>query len=426
MKETLVKSFAYHYPLTAAGTLLLAAALYLLGRGLAQENPYGLLLSVLALILLAASSIAARLQAQRFRLHQPHWHWDSSGALYARRVGSSQTLITDNVPTLPFFRIHFQLNGILKAGREAGLRIGREISFAHGTRHSIDMYFPVCGLYSCRGRFFVRDIFGLSRARFGEQMQSRLSIQPASFTQKSIPLVDPSVGFEETSRRRSSDVEKYYMREYLPGDRFRDINWKVSSRLDELITRISPVTQEKTTILPVLLRNFRDEERESLPSIMHLNVLKSWLMAFLRAMKREYPEMQFRVASGSGVWLLETDEDIERFSWELAGMYFRREAGAESPLPPEEQLFVFSTAFDRGLPLFISSQAQARVFVFRTVAARPGEEESADPVSLFQPACACLPGAWILRRETAAKPPGIPLSLQSRLEEHALSVRVFQ
>jgi hypothetical protein len=317
----------------------------------------------------------------------------------------SQALITDSIRTLPFFRVHFAVTGTLKVGRKAVLRMQREISFAQGTRHSIGVYFPLCGTFSGTGGFAVRDIFSLSLARFGDELKRNLAIQPASFTQKSIPLPEPSVGFEETSRKRSSEEEKYYMREYLPGDRFRDINWKVSSRLDELITRISPVTQEKTTILPVVFRNFRDKERENLDSIVHLNILKSWLMAFLRTMKQEHPEMHFRIISGAGNWMLQSDEDIERFGWELPGIFFQREAGAVFQTPAEEELFVFSTAFDRGLPAFLSSQAQARQYVFRTINA-------------------CLPGSWVLRKEPGLKAPRVPSPTLGKLEEEALSVRV--
>jgi hypothetical protein len=420
-----LESFAFYFPFTLAGSLLLAAALYLLGRSLAQDNPYGVLLALAALLVLAALALTARFQANLYRRRQMHWHWDSSAALYARRPGLTQALITETLRTLPFFRVHFALRGRLKVGRRASLRIQREISFAEGGRHPIELYFPLCGLLACTARFAVRDIFGLSRARFGEQMIRNLVIQPASFTQKSIPVPEPSVGFEETSRKRSSDDEKYYMREYLPGDRFRDINWKVSSRLDELITRISPVTQEKTTILPVVLRNFRDRESESVESILHLNIIKSWLMAFLRIMKQEHPEMQFRVTSAGGSWLLQNDEDIERFGWELPGIFFQRDTGPIFQTSPEEELFIFSTAFDRGLPAFLSSQAQARQYIFRTGVAEQGEKRDGTTVVLFQGGCACLPGSWVLRREPGLKAPRVSSPASGKLEEEPLFVRVL-
>jgi hypothetical protein len=420
-----LNSFLFYYPLTLAGSLLLAAALYLVGRSLAQDNPYGVLLGFLALLVLAALAVTGRLQANRYRRRQVHWHWDTSVPLYARRTGLSQTLITDPLRTLIFSRVHFAVRGTLKVGRGATLRMRREISLAEGARHPIRLFFPLSGLFTCAGRFMVRDIFGLCRARFGDDLPRKFMVAPASFNQKSMPVPEPSVGFEETSRKRSSDEEKYFMREYMPGDRFRDINWKVSSRLDELITRISPITQEKTTILPVVFRNFRDDPAESLESILHLNVIKSWLMAFLRAMKQEHPEMQFRITTGSGNWLLQSDEEIERFGWELTGVFFQREAGSYLPFPAEEEVFVFSTPFDRGLPAFLSSQAGARQYIFRTVAAGNGQDEEGTSVVLFQGASACVPGPWVLRREPGLKAPPAPSPALGRLEELPLSVRIL-
>ena len=148
-------------------------------------------------------------------------------------------------------------------------------------------------------------------------------------------------------------------------------------------------------------------------------------MAFLRSMKKEHPEMHFRITSASGNWLLQSDEEIERFGGELPGVFFQREAGAVFQTPAEEEFFVFSTAFDRGLPTFLSSQAQARQYVFRTTAAEAGEDGESTELVLFQPGCACLPGSWVLRREQGLEAPRVSSPTLGRLEEEALSVRVL-
>ena len=111
-----LRSFLFYYPLTLAGSLLLAAALYLLGRSLAQENSYGVLLALAALLVLSALSVTARLQANTYRRRLVQWHWDSTAPLYARRAGLAHALITDPLRTLPFFRIHFAIKGTLKVG----------------------------------------------------------------------------------------------------------------------------------------------------------------------------------------------------------------------------------------------------------------------------------------------------------------------
>jgi len=107
---------------------------------------------------------------------------------------------------------------------------------------------------------------------------------------------------------------------------------------------------------------------------------------------------------------------------------------------------VFSTAFDRGLPLFLAARPLARAQVFRTVRGRspagmPARAPAAGPAPgtegtgrkrgreapvervLFPPelAEAFLPGPWALRR---ARVPAVPLQVAGQ-EEVALAVRMF-
>ena len=88
------------------------------------------------------------------------------------------------------------------------------------------------------------------------------------------------------------------MREYVPGDRMKDINWKATSRLGELITRISPLTQEQTQLLHVVLRRYRRRGGETMTALLHLDFVKSWLLTFLRVVKQQHPEFTFLVDTG--------------------------------------------------------------------------------------------------------------------------------
>jgi len=420
----------YFYPFTFAGTLLFGAGVALLGSGLARRNPYALFLAFLALAVLALLATAGRVQATRAA--RAPLQWDSSATLTARRRDTAQSLHGEPGGLLPFFRHHFRLEGTLAVGRGAALHLRREVSFASSSRDSaaassfaLPLHVPLCGPLSCRGRFAVRDVFGLTRSRYGEQQERRLTVQPASWPPKGIPPIEPSVGLEEKSRRRSSDEEKYYMREYLPGDRFRDINWKVSSRLNELITRISPLTQERTTVLEIAFRNFRAHASETVESLAHLNVLKSWLVSFLRRMKADHPEVQFRVQTASSVQLLAAEEDIDRFAWELAGELFAGEGALPRAEPGDGELFVFSTPFDRGLSRFLAANLHTRVHLFRTAFAPPG---TAEPLRLLADPLEDLPGPWALRRERRARggsPAPAPVPQGGSLTEEAFAVRVF-
>jgi uncharacterized protein (DUF58 family) len=313
------------YPLTLAGTLVAAAAFYLLGRGLAQANPYAVFLALLAAVVLTALILAGRLQAAACARRQ--LQWDSSGALFARRPGTGQAIHAPELRLLPFFRVQFRFRGRLRANRGAELHLARSLSFAAAGTHPLPLHLPLCGPLAARGRFLVRDLFGLTRSPFGEEPERSLTVLPAWLAAGPPRLVEPAGGYEDKSQRKASEEEKYFMREYQPGDRFRDINWKVSSRLQELITRISPVTQEKTRLLSVEFRHYRDEGPESLESVMHLDYLKSWLLAFLRGLKASNERLQFRVRTGAGPRLLATAEDIESFAEELSGLGYQSDPG---------------------------------------------------------------------------------------------------
>jgi len=259
-------------------------------------------------------------------------------------------------------------------------------------------------------------------------------VLPAGFGARPLARIDPATGLEEHSRPRSSEEDKYYMREYLPGDRFRDINWKVSGRLAELITRISPITQERTTLLPVHVRNLKAAaagrgDADGPHAVAHLNVLKSWLLAFLRTVKQEHPQMQFRLLTAQSTWLLQSGEDIEAFAAELAGLDYQREPAGSLLQAPESsgELFVFSTPYDRLLGQHLASQTGARVCLLRTRRAQAAERPR--PLSLLQPGTGCLPGPWVLRRDA---PPRAAASGRAgrggqglRVEEEPLEVRLL-
>ena len=451
------------YPLTLAGTLVAAAAFLLLGRGLAQANPYAVFLALLAAVVLALLILAGRLQAAACARRQ--FQWDCSAPLIARRPGTEQAIQAPEGRLLPFFRVQFRFSGLLDVGRKAGVLLSRSLSFSSPGTHPLPLHLPLSGELRARGRFFVRDVFGLTRSRFGEELERLLTVLPAWITPGPPQLVEPAGGFEDKSLRKASEEEKYFMREYQPGDRFRDINWKVSSRLQELITRISPVTQEKTRLLAVDFRHYRGEGPESLESVLHLDYLKSWLLAFLRGLKSANERLQFRVRTASGSRLLATSEDIELFAEELAGLHYQSDPGPGTEEAGE--LFVFSTPFDRGLPLYLAARPLARAQVFRTVRARaavgtPAGSRAGAPATgaadtvgtgmgasrvgasavagrngrqrgrgdrlaeralfLPEPSEAFLPGSWALRRERVPAAPALPAAA---VEEAALAVRLL-
>ena len=196
-------------------------------------------------------------------------------------------------------------------------------------------------------------------------MRRRIVVRPGLLANTALVSVQALDGLENKSKHKESDIERYFMRDYIPGDRYRDINWKASSRFDDLFTRIAPVTQEKTHVLSVIVRPYRKHTMESVQSLAHLNFIKSWLLLFLRSVKRAHSEYHFDVAVGSEKRLLKSEEEIDHFSGELSGVFF------QSPQPPSRddpviaaqgQVFIFTTPYDETLRSILVPRSDVYVF----------------------------------------------------------------
>ena len=398
-----------YYPFTLIGTALLAAAGYLAGSAFATDNGYEFVLAAAAVLVLAVLAADGRLQARR--MAAVTLAWESGRPLSARTDGVLDLKAAGAGRPHYFYRLHARVSGRLRAGNDAAVHVRAEVSSA-SEELPLRLHVPVCGELALRARLAVRDVFGLTRSHLpGRDERRVLAVRPAPLAMHSAPRIDAAVGDDTTQRRRASDEERYYMREYEPGDRLKDINWKASSRAGELITRISPVSQQQTRLLHVELRHFRPPGPETLDSVLHLNYLKSWLLAFLRAVKDEHEDFTFRVITGEGEHEVETVDDIDELAPHLAAITF-----APAPEHPREvqphELFIFTTAFDAGLATHVARLGDTTVHLYRTVSAvlprkASPHAEGGDRIRLplLQPAGGArtgapfLPGSWALRRE---------------------------
>jgi len=379
-------TFLAYFPFTVAGTILFVLTVYLLGHSVVARNAYGLAISIAALFVLILLALLGRWQAER--LAKAEASWDFSAPIYARTTGRQPAVRLSGPNPRMYYRLHVVLRGRLVAGLKARLSFYRNVASETSEHVELPLFFPVCGRLEFRTEFHIGDVFGLTRARFGTRQMFALPVQPAPFTGSQIPPIQATGGDRETSRTKQPDEERYYMREYVPGDRFRDINWKASSRLTQLYTRTSPVTQEQTQIITVHFRHYLTpggrHPGESFESIAQLNVLKSWLVAYLFRVKREHPEFHFRVMTGRGVSILESEEDIHEMSRSLSDLHLETESAfpvgspAEDPAGVADQdrrdrdSTVFSTAYDEGLSAFLQTHTRGQTTVYRTVfAPRP-------------------------------------------------------
>ncbi len=400
------RSIGRYFPFSVSGAALLALALALLAGSLLSRDPYELVLAAFALLILGSLAALSRMQAQQ--LEKYPIQWDSANPLVAGREPAEQRVTGIEIKPLLGFRLHFTVAGRLQVGNGASLYLVQTTvaSRASGGALPVRLAFPLCGVFACHGVLSIGDIFGLTRSRAGEPFARRLAVCPGPHPESVSVRIDATERSEEKQSQLNSDEDKYYMREYAPGDRFRDINWKTSSRLAQLITRIAPVAQERTKIITVELRNYRAEAPETLDSVAHLSYLKGWLLAFLRQAKASNPDFQFLVATGSGTSRLSSVEDIDAFAQVLSEIHYRSEAPIAQA--PTDEIYVFTTPFDRELPAMLQAFPQAKITVFRTL---PGDWPAGArrrKVALFRfrdqlP----LPGPWAFRREARSSVPGL-------------------
>lgn len=362
--------------------------------GFSEQNGYALVISAVSFLLLIFLVATGVIQAYRLRLAT--LIWNASNPPVAR-MESIQRIDASEITVFYFFRIHFVIRGRFIAGNGSVFRYRAERSISGGDGADLNMYFPVSGTLDVRGGLVVRDVFGLIRISAGGEEKRYVPVLPPVFPDRPTGNLALMTSFESSRKQQSSDEEKYYMREYMPGDRMKDINWKASFRISELITRISPMSPEQSKLITIEFRNYSYLKYDSLESIIHLNFLKSWLISFLYAMKNAYPEYRFRVITSEGHTLLEDKNDIDRFTRTLAGLFYcdpARSFGDDDNASVER--YVFSTPYDRNLSGYLDSYTGMRFHIFRTSFRSAGGKTRR--IRFFEnPGPELLPGIWIFR-----------------------------
>ncbi|MFW6138577.1 MAG: DUF58 domain-containing protein [Spirochaetota bacterium] len=397
-----VRKTVFYYPLSFSGTLLLFISVFLLGKSYTGGNPYGLMLAVLALVVLMVFAAGGRLQAGRMK--KIPMQWDSAAVLRSGTHTTLHRVYFNRTRPFFFYRMHFCARGSMDVGRNAVIYMYTEVSSCGEESVPLPLYFALSGEWNARGSFKIKDIFGLTRARVGQELPRKLHIQPGEFSGKKTWYVDAVGGFEEKTTRKYSDEERYYMREYIPGDRLRDINWKASSRLPQLITRIAPHTQEKTRRINMEFRNFKQKGPESVESVVHLDQLKRWVLFFLRKVKKEKPEYIFQVKTGRESVELNTADDIERFAQRISGLFFQTGPGGSLFGRDVEEVYIFSTPYDENLSLVLASYQNVKLRLFLTTVSEGGQETFrlyGGLKSFF------IPGSWVFRRDRNLKKPRV-------------------
>lgn len=108
-----------------------------------------------------------------------------------------------------------------------------------------------CGRLRVRiSRFTLLDYLGMLPMQAPANAEARLTILPNLFPMDADMTARPAYADDGASDRRGEDRnEVYQLREYRPGDDIRQIHWKLSSKLDELILKEASQPESRSLLV---------------------------------------------------------------------------------------------------------------------------------------------------------------------------------
>jgi hypothetical protein len=378
---------------TPVGTAVLVIALVILVRSLLSRNSYEILLSSFTLLLMLFLAVFGIWKSKKLKSMETLWKTPFPMTANTGEEAEVSGLDT-RIPL--FFRLHFFIRGrFFPSGSASPCRVSAETSVPRGEKTAkLPLDFPISGVFQGEGFCRLSDIFGFYSFSCGIAQSRTVNIRSAPCFGKEL-LINAQSGAEDKRNKISSDEERYYMREYTPGDRFRDINWKSSEKIDALITRISPDNQEKVSRIEVYFRNYGPADKSSLEALWLLDRAKARLSYFLRSLKEQQSSYIFSVRAAFGAWEIEDEKDLDAFLEELAALSFSPPQN-ETPVPGAGEIFIFSTSCDAGLQGFIFACSPRPVSLFLAQSGKAAELETLRLRDF--PAKGCVPSVRLLAR----------------------------
>ena len=379
MKKTGALALRWLGSFTLFGGAVLLLALIILVRSLITRNAYEIVLACGILLLMLILGITGVWKSRKYNEMKPGW----KPPVPMTACAGDETYITGLEVSVPlFFRLHYSIRGRFfpcgckdgdnpienKKKRKIfsnGSSVSAETSVPRGnTSAVIELDFPMSGIFYGEGNCQLRDIFGFFSFSCGQPQLKTVNVRNSPCFGKKIHINAQS-GAEDKRSKPSADEERYYMREYTPGDRLRDINWKSSDRIDTLITRISTDNQEKINRIEVYFRNYGQVELKkraeqsnlrfevSLEALWLLDRAKARLTYFIRSLMEQSSSFIFDVRTAQGNWEIEDMDDLDAFLEELAGLSFSPPKNEGTAPVNMGELYIFSTALDSNLPGFL-------------------------------------------------------------------------
>jgi len=400
------------------GALVLAVSSVMLIRSLINRNSYEIAIASVVLFLMLLLLIIGLWKSRKLKNMECGWkppfpmtacpvlinnQEKKSTRELSQNDPNRQTLITGLDSSIPlFFRLHFLIRGrFYPCGSGKGLSVSTEISIPRNdTTAQILLDFPVSGVLEGEGLCRLRDIFGFFSFTCGQPQKKTINVRSAPCFGKQTHINAQS-GAEDKRNKPASDIERYHMREYTPGDRFRDINWKSSEKIDTLITRISTDNQERISRIEVHFRNYTSAkttikikkgadgqtsstitQEYSLIQLWLLDRAKARLSYFLRSLIEQNSSLIFDVRSPLKNWEINNMEELDAFLEELAGIPFVSPQHVMELTQGNGDIYVFTTAFDYWLHSFLAACVLRPVTLFVTQTAsvlQPPDKKDTSP-----------------------------------------------
>ncbi|MCL2809339.1 MAG: DUF58 domain-containing protein [Treponema sp.] len=405
--------------ITPLGAVVLFVSLIMLIRSLLSRNSYEIVISSTALLLLLVIAVIGIWKTKKFKTLESNWKTPSP----LTACNDEQTIVTGlNVSVPLFFRLHYYLQGHfypdgLAAENKNRCIVSLETSvIRRETSAQIPLEFPMAGVFHGEGFCKLRDIFGFFSFPCGQTQHRTVNVRSAPCFGKKTQI-NAQTGAEDKRNKPAADIERYYMREYTPGDRYRDINWKSSEKIDSLITRISTDNQEKVSRIEVHFRNFASFDSEnkkrketslvSLESLWLLDRAKARLTYFIRSLLEQNSSFIFDVRSANGSWEISNMDELELFLDALAGISFFPPQYETAIKPGAGDLYIFSTARDKTLPAFITAcnPRPVTLFIVQPFEVNSKVETETLHISDFGQMGLTIPAGWLKRPKI--KPLGV-------------------
>lgn len=258
--KKLTGAFKKYYPFTLPGNLLFYFSIFLAGKGFAALNFTAISISLFFLVFIIAMWGWLFFCSKSSKVERIIWK--SEGSVDSAGYLGNRQLITiecagllsrgrNNKKSKSFLFLRYSM--IVKGNAVTAGSINAFFSKRYRSDNKglfdFNFYFPYPGTVSGNAALYIEDIFSLLRINVFNENLKDFTVTPGI---KNDAVTDNKSLVKDIitkQRKYDNDIEKYLMREYVPGDLYRDINWKSSSRIDKLFTRISPGGKEETNIL---------------------------------------------------------------------------------------------------------------------------------------------------------------------------------